>query len=250
MLRRLRRHWPLLSQRRAALAVVFVLGLVGAAVTLSTPLVGMAFVDAVATRHDYASIPAIAGALVAIAVLDLGLATLSGRVHARLSADVLADLRAALFSRCVDGPLDAIEPLRHGDLLTRFGGDVPRVEGLLVDGLLGALQNLLFLAVAAVITATLSPPLALWSFGGLALALVAANAFRRPVEAGTRCVRDAMTDLSHFLSERLGRSARSGSTARPARTPAHWTRRTRGSSARSCATSSSTPRRRARPASC
>ena len=216
MLRLLRPHWPLLSRRRAALAVVFVLGLVGAAVSLSTPLVGMAFVDAVATRHDYAPIPAIAGALVAIAVLDLGLSTLSGRVHARLSADVLADLRAALFSRCVDGPLDAIEALRHGDLLTRFGGDVPRVEGLLVDGLLGALQNLLFLAVASAITASLSPPLAFWSFGGLALALVAANALRNPVEAGTRRVRDAMTDLSHFLSERLGalRAIRLHGTAR------------------------------------
>jgi ABC-type multidrug transport system fused ATPase/permease subunit len=199
----LRRYSPHLSGRRGPLAVVFVLGLAGAAVSLSTPLLGMAFVDAVATRHDFTPIPWIAAALVALAILDLALAAWSGRVHARLSADVLADLRAALFARCVDGPLDAIEPFRHGDLLTRFGSDVPRIEGLLVDGLLGALQNLLFLAVAAAITFSLSPTLALWSFAGLGVALVAANAFRGAVESGTRRIRDAMVDLSHFLSERL-----------------------------------------------
>jgi ABC-type multidrug transport system fused ATPase/permease subunit len=104
----------------------------------------------------------------------------------------------------VEGPLEAVEPFRHGDLLTRFGADVPRVQTLLVDGLLGAVQNLLFLGVAASITFRLSPPLALWSFLGLGLALAAAAAFRGPVEDRTRRVRDAMADLSHFLSERLG----------------------------------------------
>ena len=203
MLKELLRYTHHLAGKRGALAVVFVLGLGGAAVSLSTPLLGKAFVDAVATRGDFSSIPLIAAALVALAVLDLALATVSGRVHARLSADVLADLRASLFRRCVDGPLEAVEPFRHGDLLTRFGSDVPRIQTLLVDGLLGGLQNVLFLGVAAAIMFSLSPPLALWSFAGVVLALVATTAFRRPVEARTRRVREAMADLSHFLSERL-----------------------------------------------
>jgi ATP-binding cassette subfamily B protein len=192
-----------LSGKRGALAVVFLLGLGGAAVSLSTPLLGKAFVDAVASRGDFASIPMIAAALVALAVLDLALATVSGRVHARLSADLLADLRSSLFQRCLNGPLEAVEPFRHGDLLTRFGADVPRIQTLLVDGLLGGVQNVLFLGVAAVITFSLSATLALWSFVGVFLALLATTAFRRPVEEKTRRVREAMADLSHFLSERL-----------------------------------------------
>ena len=203
MLTELRRYARHLAGRRAALAAVFALGLVGAAVALATPLVGMAFVDAVATHADFASVPRIALALVGLAILDLALVALSGRVHAALSADLLAELRARLFARCAAGPLEAVERFRHGDLLARFGTDVPRIEALLVEGLLGGLSNLLFLAVAAAITFSLSPTLALWSFAGLALALAAANAFRRPVEARTRRVREAMADLSHFLSERL-----------------------------------------------
>ncbi|CAG0958731.1 putative ABC transporter ATP-binding protein [Burkholderiales bacterium] len=203
MLTSVRRYAHHLSGRRRALAGVFVLGLCGATVSLSTPLLGMAFVDAVATRADFGAIPMIAAALVALAVVDLVLAAIAARVHARLSADLLADLRMSLFARCVDGPLEAIEPFRHGDLLTRFGGDVPRIQALLVDGLIGGVHNALFLVVAAAITFSLSPTLALWSFAGLALALVAAAAFRRAVEDGTRRVRDAMADLSHFLSERL-----------------------------------------------
>ena len=192
-----------LAGKHGVLAALFLLSLGGAAVSLSTPLLGKAFVDAVASRGDYAAIPAIAAALLALAVLDLALAAVSQRIHARLSADVLAGLRAALFARCLDGPLEAIEPFRHGDLLTRFGTDVPRIQSLLVDGVLGAVQNVLFLGVAAAIMFSLSPVLALWSFLGLALALVATLAFRRGVEQRTRRVRDAMADLSHFLAERL-----------------------------------------------
>lgn len=192
-----------LAGRRPALALLFLLGLAGAAVSLATPLLGKAFIDAVATRGDYAAIPMIAGALVGLALLDLVLAVASQRLHARLSADVLAGLRAALFARCMDGPLEAIEPIRHGDLLTRFGTDLPRIQTLLVDGFMGALQSLLFLAVAAAITFTLSPVLALWSFLGLALALAATTAFRAPMQAHAERVREAVATLSHFLAERL-----------------------------------------------
>ena len=192
-----------LSGRQRTLAAIFVLGLAGSAVALSTPLLGKAFVDAVALRGDFTSIPAIAAALVALAVVDLALSTLSARVHARLSAGVLGELRASLFERCLEGPLEAIERFRHGDLLARFGSDVPRIQGLLVDGLLGGMQSLLFLAVAAAIMLALSPALALWSFLGVALALVASLAFRRTVERRSGRVRAAMVDLSQFLSERL-----------------------------------------------
>jgi ABC-type multidrug transport system fused ATPase/permease subunit len=203
VLRSLLRFARHLAGRRRALAVVFALGLAGAAVSLATPLLGMAFVDAVATRGDFAAIPPIAAALIALSLADFALATFTGRVHARLSADVLADLRGELFARCVDAPLERIEPLRHGDLLTRFGTDIARIETLLVDGALGALSNILFLGVAAVITFALSPPLALWSFAGVLLAVALASAFRQPIERRSRRVRGTMVDLSHFLSERL-----------------------------------------------
>ncbi len=199
----LRRFATHLAGRRRSLAALFALGLLGAAVSLATPLVGMAFVDAVATRADFSAIPRIAAALVALALGDLALSTWSGRVHARLSADVLASLRAELFARCVDAPLADVEGYRHGDLLTRFGTDLPRIQTLLVDGFLGSLSGVLFLAVAAAIMLSLSATLALWSFAGVAVALVAAAMFRRAIERRTGRVRDVVADLSHFLSERL-----------------------------------------------
>ncbi|HET7824650.1 MAG TPA: ABC transporter ATP-binding protein [Anaeromyxobacter sp.] len=203
MLRLLRPHLKHLASRRRALAALFALGLVASAAALANPLVGKAFIDAVASRRDFAAVPRVALALVALAVGDLLLGALSRWIHARLSAGVLADLRAELFASCLRAPLERIEVLRHGDLLTRFGSDLPRVEVLLVDGLLGAAQNVLFLVVAAVILVHLSPALALWSFGGVALALAAAAAFRAPVQAKAAEVRGAMADVSHFMSERL-----------------------------------------------
>jgi ATP-binding cassette subfamily B protein len=199
----LRPHLRHLASRWRALAVLFALGVLASAAALANPLVGKAFVDAIVSRRHFATVPRIAFALVALAVADLLLGAVSRWFHARLSAGVLADLRAELFASCLRAPLERIEVLRHGDLLTRFGSDLPRIEVLLVDGLLGAVQNVLFLAVAGAILLRLSPSLALWSFAGVALALAAAAAFRRPVQAKASEVRGAMADLSHFLSERL-----------------------------------------------
>jgi ATP-binding cassette subfamily B protein len=201
--RELRPYLRHLAGRRRALGALFGLGLLASAAALANPLLGKAFIDAVATRREFRAVPWIALALVGLALADLLLGALSRLIHARLSTGVLADLRGDLFRSCLDAPLDRVEVLRHGDLLTRFGGDASRVQVLLVDGLLGAAQNLIFLGVAAGILVGLSLPLALWSFGGVALALALATAFRRPVEARAERVRGAMADVSHFLSERL-----------------------------------------------
>lgn len=192
-----------LAGRGRALASLFVLGLLASAAALASPLVGKAFIDAVWTRRDFEATPWIALALVALAAADLLLGAVSRWIHTRLSADVLADLRAELFLSCLRAPLDRVEVVRHGDLLTRFGSDLPRIQILIVDGLVGVVQNVIFLAVAAVILVRLSLPLALWSFAGVALAVAVATAFRRPVEAKAAEVRGAMASLSHFLSERL-----------------------------------------------
>jgi len=204
VLRDLRPFLRHLAGRRRALAALFALGLLASAAALASPLVGKAFVDAVATRGDFRAVPLVALALAVLAAVDFLLGACARWIHARLSAEVLADLRGRLFESCLRAPLDRVEAIRHGDLLTRFGSDLSRIQILLVDGILGAAGNAIFLAVAAAILLRLSPPLAAWSFAGVALALAAAAAFRRPVQARAAEVRGAIADVSHFLSERLG----------------------------------------------
>jgi len=125
-------------------------------------------------------------------------------VHAKLSAGVLVEIRQRLFHHCLYARIEGVEHFRHGDLLSRFGSDIPKIQALLVDGVIGFLHNLLFLLLSAAILVYLSPILALWSYLGLALALVLTVTFRGPIEQGTRGIREKMADLSHFLAERLG----------------------------------------------
>ncbi|HSC71094.1 MAG TPA: ABC transporter ATP-binding protein, partial [Candidatus Methylomirabilis sp.] len=193
-----------LCGKSSLIVALFVLGLAGAASSLATPLIGKNFIDSVVGTGNYALVPRIALALVGLAFADLLLGGCSRLVHAKLSALVLVEIRERLFARCMDAPLGELERFRQGDLLNRFGADVPKIQTLLVDGLLGFFQNLLFLVVAAAILLRLSVPLALWSFLGLFIALTIIVAFQGPVEQGTRVVRDAMVDLSQFLTERLG----------------------------------------------
>ena len=193
-----------LQGKAGLLSAVFLLGLAGSAVSLAYPLIGKTFIDAVTRRRDYSVVPHIAEALLVLSLADLLLSTVTRVVHAKLSADVLVEIRERVFAHCLNAPLQELERFRHGDLLSRFGSDVSKIQSLLVDGALGFVQNLIFLLVAAVILCNLSLPLALWSFLGLAAALAVSFAFRRPIEAGTRGLREAMASLSHFLSERLG----------------------------------------------
>lgn len=193
-----------LKGRGRVLGALFVLSLIGAAVSLATPLVGRAFVDGIVERGDFAMVPRIAALLVGIAVADLGLGLLQRWVHTRLAAEVLVALRHRLFTHCVSAPVAALERFRHGDLMSRFGADLPQIQSLLVDGALGVLRNALFLGVAAGILVWMNLRMALWSFLGLVVALAATAGARGPIERGTRGIREAMADLSHFLSERLG----------------------------------------------
>ena len=193
-----------LRQRKKTLAALFFLGLAGSAASLSTPLIGKAFIDAVVERDDYGLIPVIAAALVVLALADVLIGFVSRMVHAKLSAGILVEIRHRLFRHCLYTRMEGVEHFRHGDLLSRFGSDVPKIQALLVDGVIGFLHNLLFLLLSAAILVYLSPLLALWSYLGLALALVLTVAFRGPIEKGTRGIRENMADLSHFLAERLG----------------------------------------------
>ncbi len=193
-----------LKQRKKTLFALFLLGLVGSAASLSTPLIGKAFIDAVVEREDYGVIPVIAAALVVLALADVLIGFVSRMVHAKLSAGVLVEIRQRLFRHCLYAKIEGVENFRHGDLLSRFGSDIPIIQALLVDGVIGFLHNILFLLLSAAILIYLSPVLALWSYLGLALALVLTVAFRGPIERGTRGIREKMADLSHFLAERLG----------------------------------------------
>ena len=193
-----------LRQRKKTLATLFLLGLVGSAASLSTPLIGKAFIDAVVERADYDLIPLIAAALVVLALADVIIGFVSRLVHARLSAGILVEIRQRLFRHCLYARMEGVERFRHGDLLSRFGSDIPKIQSLLVDGVIGFFHNLLFLLLSAAILVFLSPLLALWSYLGLAVALALTAAFRGPIEKGTRGIREKMADLSHFLAERLG----------------------------------------------
>jgi ABC-type bacteriocin/lantibiotic exporter with double-glycine peptidase domain len=193
-----------LKQRKKTLATLFLLGLVGSATSLSSPLIGKAFIDAVVERGDYDVIPLIAAALVVLAIADVIIGFVSRLVHAKLSAGILVEIRQRLLRHCLYARIEGVERFRHGDLLSRFGTDIPKIQALLVDGVIGFLHNVLFLLLCAAILIFLSPLLALWSYLGLAVALAITMAFRASIENGTRRIREKMADLSHFLTERLG----------------------------------------------
>lgn len=192
-----------LRGNRLLITFILMLGLISSAVSMVTPLLSKIFVDDVVGNHNYALVPRVVAALLALAVFDIIFGTAKRMIHLKLSTRILVGMRERMFSQCLKSPLEHLERYRHGDLMNRFGADIPKIQVLLVDGVIGFTQNVLFLIVAAIVLLNLSISLACLSFVGLSVALVITALFRKPVEEGTRKIREAMVEVSHFLSERL-----------------------------------------------
>jgi len=145
--------WP----RRGQLVVVFVLGLLGIGADLVWPLVTKYLVDQcilddtreLAVRQHEMLV--IGGAMVGIFVL----ASLFGFLrHVRstlLTSRLAFDLRQQLFTHILRLPLDQVQGLKTGGVISRVSNDVDNTTGLVQNALLGpALAGLRLAATLAI----------------------------------------------------------------------------------------------------
>ena len=95
-------------------------------------------IDDVLTPRDFRPVPAIAGAYLGLTLL-MGLVSFADRyVSAWVGERFLTDLRSSLYRHIHGLSLDFFERRRLGDTLTRLGGDIGAIEGVVLSGVTSA----------------------------------------------------------------------------------------------------------------
>jgi len=185
------------------LLLVLALSLLGTVLALFVPYLAKLLIDhALLERNP----DALLGTVLAFAGLTLGsfaLNVVSGFRYTRASADILFDMRCALFEQ-----LQRLSPRFYarmpiGQIVARINADISEIQRVLAEVALAWVGNVLFLFGTALILWVLDATLFLLSLAMLPAALWALARYRRRLDGAVAAVRDRSAGVGSFLIESL-----------------------------------------------
>lgn len=182
-----------LGAHRGALAVVVLLSVVGAGLSLAQPLAVNRIIGSIGTGRPLG--PAVAG----LAVLVVG----AGAVGAvqqflleRTAEGVVLSVRRRLVGHLLRLPVREYDARRAGDLVSRVGSDTTMVRAALTGGLVDALGGTLVFVGSLVGMALLDPVLLGITFSVVAVAVLSVVVASARIQSLTRSAQDAVGRLA------------------------------------------------------
>ena len=185
------------------LALVLVLSLVGTGLSLTLPYLTRLLIDRALLGRDTGALVRIVTVFAALTVASFALNVVSGLRYTRVSADILFDMRLALFRhlQCLSPRFYARMPL--GQIASRINSDISEIQRVAAEVALSWVGSVVFLAGAIAILIALDPLLFAVSIAVLPLSLVALVRYRRRLEESIAVVRDRSAGIGTFLIEAL-----------------------------------------------
>jgi ATP-binding cassette, subfamily B, bacterial len=185
------------------LLMVLALSLVSTALALFLPYLFRAFIDRALVGRDSAVLTKIVLQFFAITLVSFGLNVFSGLRYTKVSADILFDMRLALFRH-----LQALSPRFYahmplGQIVSRLNNDIGEIQRVATDVALAWVSSVLFLVGTVVILLLLDPLLFATSLALLPVALWALVTYRRKLEASITVLREESAGIGTFLIDTL-----------------------------------------------
>jgi ATP-binding cassette subfamily B protein len=189
-------YWP-------RLVLVLVLSLLGTALTLAQPYLSKALVDDALLGRDPNALLTIVALFLALTLGSFGLNVVSGLRYTRVSADILFDMRLAVFRH-----LQRLSPRFYarmplGQIVSRINADIGELQRVAAEVALGWIGNVVFLVGSIAILVHLDPVLFLVSVAMLPVSTWALVRYRRRLEGSIASMRDHSAGLGTFLIESL-----------------------------------------------
>jgi ATP-binding cassette subfamily B protein len=185
------------------LALVAVISVASTALTLYLPLLSRDFFDRALVARDASYLMRVAAAFAGATALSFVLNVVSGLRYTRVSAEILFDMRLAMYRH-----LQRLSPrfyarLRMGDIISRINNDIGEIQRVAAEVSLAWVGNGLFLIGTTVMLAWLD--LRLFALTALTapLALIALVYYRRRLEGEIAVMRDRSADIGSFLIETI-----------------------------------------------
>src|SRR5216684_1946657 len=177
------------------LALVMALSLASTAVSLYLPLLSRDVFDGALLGRDAGRLVRIVGVFALISLGSFALNVLSGLRYTRVSADILFDMRLAMYRH-----LHRLSPrfyarTRMGDILSRINNDIGEIQRIAAETALAWVGNVLFLAGSVAVLLWLDARLFLLSLALLPGSVWALRHYRGRLESKVATLRQASADI-------------------------------------------------------
>lgn len=185
------------------LVLVLAISLISTATTLVIPYLSKDLIDTALVGRDLDALRGIVLWFIALGVLGFILNVTSGLRYTRVSAEILFDMRLALYAH-----LQRLSPrfyarTRLGDIVSRLNNDISEIQRVAAEAALAWVGNVLFLVGSLMMMVWLDWRLALIALAPLPISLVALAFYRRRLEGRVADLRQRSADIGSFLIETL-----------------------------------------------
>jgi len=172
-------------------------------VGLVLPYLSRLIVDDGIVPGDFAALLRTVGLFAALTVLSFGLNVVAGLRYTRVSADILFDMRLALFEHLqrLSPRFYARTPL--GDIVSRINGDIGEIQRVTAEATLAWLGQTVALVGATAMLVYLDWRMFLVSSVVMPPALWALMRYRGQLEDRVRVLRERSADIGTFLIESI-----------------------------------------------
>jgi ATP-binding cassette, subfamily B, bacterial len=199
----LRRALPFIVPYWRRLALVMVLCLASTAVSLYLPLLSRDVFDGALLGRDPARLVRLVGLFAVISLASFGLNVLSGLRYTRVSADILFDMRLAMYRHLHQLSPRFYARTRLGDIMSRINNDIGEIQRIAAETALAWFGNVLFLAGTVAMLIWLDARLFLISAATAPFGIWALVRYQRRLEGHVTVLRQRSADIGSFLIETL-----------------------------------------------
>jgi len=185
------------------LALVAALSLVSTALSLVLPYLSKTLVDRALIGRNLGALYRIVGLFALTSIAGFALTAFTGLRYTRVSADILFDMRLALYRHLqqLSPRFYARTPL--GDILARVNNDVGEIQRVAAESLLAWAGNVLFLVGSVGAMFWLDARLALVGVAAVPASVWALRRVRAQLAQRVKAVREASAGVGTFLIETL-----------------------------------------------
>jgi ATP-binding cassette subfamily C protein len=188
---------------RRRLAAFLLLSVVGASLTVATPVLAGRVVDAIVGGGDPGSVVTLALLIAGIAVAVAAVGVVQRLLSARLGEGLILDLRAAVFDHVQRQPVAFFTRTRTGALVSRLNNDVIGAQRAFSDTLSGVVGNVVTLALTVAVMLTLSWPVTLLALALLPVFVLPARRVGRRLAALQREAAEHDARMATQMTERF-----------------------------------------------
>ena len=185
------------------LVLVLVLSLIGTGLSLVLPYLTRVLIDRALIGRDTGALWRVVLAFAVLTLASFALNVISGLRYTRVSAEILFDMRVALFRH-----LQRLSPRFYarmplGQIASRINSDIAEIQRVAAEVALSWVGSVVFLVGAVAILIALDPLLFAVSLAVLPLSVFALVRYRRRLEESIAVVRDRGAGIGTFLIEAL-----------------------------------------------